>query len=313
MQRMCEKIARMFNLLPPLNAVRAFVAAARHQSFTLAASELHVTHGAVSRQVKALEDYLGVLLFERQVRQVSLTAEGLRFFAQAEAALQQISAAAQSVTSRPASRTIRINVRPSFAVRWLIPRLPEFVAQYPGIEPHVDTSTLPPEKAVGNFDIAIRRGLKGWPSAWQVCPFLEDVLCAVASPALLGTQSITEPGALVSFPLLWAKTRNGDWDAWRRLAGIDAANPASRMQFEHVHFALQAAVDGLGFAVAPLSLASHDLVRGRLRCPFPDLWMQLPRYYYAVAPDSAPEVQFFVEWIENELLKQRANPALFAI
>ena len=111
--------------LPPLNAVRAFVAAARHQSFTHAALELHVTHSAISRQVKALEAHLGVDLFERKTRQVLLTAAGHQFHAQVGPALAQIGAAAQALRGDAGLRSVKINVRPSFAVRWLIPRLPE--------------------------------------------------------------------------------------------------------------------------------------------------------------------------------------------
>src|SRR6185437_8719478 len=121
--------------------VRAFVAAARRQSFTRAAAELHVTHSAVSRQIKGLEAHLGVALFERRVRQVTLTAEGQRFYAEAAAGLAQIGAAALALMARAPSRAVRISVRPSFAVRWLIPRLPAFVEQYPGIEPQIVIST----------------------------------------------------------------------------------------------------------------------------------------------------------------------------
>lgn len=304
---MCEIIERMINSLPPLNAVRAFVAAARHQSFTLAASELHVTHSAVSRQIKALETHLGVLLFERRVRQVSLTVEGLRFFAQADAALRQISLAAQSVMGQAPERVVRINVRPSFAVRWLIPRLPDFVERYPGIEPHVLTSTLRPDKAVDSFDIAIRRGHDGWPPSIELRPFLEDEVCVVASPALLDTHPITDPHSLASLALLWSKTRKADWDDWLTHTGVGKVKPASRMQFDHEHFVLQAAMDGLGFAVVPMSLVSNGLASGHLRCLFPDLRMPVPRYYYGIASNAVPEARFFAEWLEHQLAGRRGS------
>jgi len=307
MQATCEKIARMFNSLPPLNAVRAFVAAARHQSFTIAARELHVTHGAVSRQIKTLEAHMGVRLFERQIRQVSLTVEGLRFFEQADAALRQIAAAAQLAMRQPPARVIRINVRPSFAVRWLIPRLPDFVAQYPGIEPHVHTSTLPPDKVTDSFDVAIRRGLRGWPASLQVRPFLEDEICVVGAPGLLDAHPLADPSSLASCVLLWSKTRKDDWDAWLRRAGVGPIKPTSQMQFDHVHFVLQATLDGLGIAITPISLASNDLAAGRLRCPFPDLTIPATRYYYATARDAVPEARYFVEWLESELARQNAD------
>jgi LysR family glycine cleavage system transcriptional activator len=306
---MCEKIARMVDALPPLNAVRAFVAAARHQSFTLAASELHVTHGAISRQVKALEAHLGVTLFERRTRQIGLTVAGLRFYTQAEAALRQIASAAQSAMTRDDARVVRINVRPSFAVRWLIPRLPDFVARHPGIEPHVLTSTRPPSEAPDRFDIAIRRGHADWPPSARLHPFLEDYLCLVASPALLDANAVTDPAALASLVLLDARTRKGDWQVWATHAGLPSLTPAGHMMFDHVHLVLQAAIDGLGFAVATMSLAGSGLASGQLRCLFPDLRVPVGRYYYGIASDAVPEVQAFAAWLDDELARLGASTA----
>ena len=302
---MCEIIEPMDMNLPPLNAVRAFVAAARHQSFTLAASELHVTHSAVSRQIKVLEAFMGVRLFDRRIRQVSLTVEGLRFYAQADAALKQIAVATQSVMGQAPARIVRINVRPSFAVRWLIPRLPNFVARYPGIEPHVLTDTLPPDKALDSFDIAIRRGHGGWPASIELRPFLEDAVCVVASPALLATHPIDTPNDLATLMLLWAKSRKGDLDAWQSHVGVDKIVPSGQMQFDHVHFVLQAAIDGLGFAVVPITLASSGIASGQLRCLFPELRMPVTRYYYGIATDAGSEAQLFSEWLDHELLKHK--------
>ncbi|MFT3800419.1 MAG: LysR substrate-binding domain-containing protein [Burkholderiaceae bacterium] len=286
--------------LPPLNAVRVFVAAARHQSFTRAAAELHVTHGAVSRQIKSLEDYLGVALFERRTRQVVLTVEGQAFYAQADAGLAQIGSAARALMAGAPVRAVRINVRPSLAVRWLIPRLPDFVAQYPGIEPVVITSTAAPARAQEGFDVAIRRGTQGWPSSLQLRPYLEDEALAVGAPALFegrGRQ-IASPRDLTAFVLLCSRSRNGDWDDWLRQAGIARLRPAGRLHLDHLHLVLQAAVDGLGVAMAPRSLLAHDLAQRRLVTVLPQHRLALERYYYGLAPDAPPEAQFFVEWLE---------------
>ena len=296
---MRAKISRMSTRLPPLHAVRAFVAAARHQSFTRAAIELHVTHGAVSRQVKALETHLGVALFERRTRQVALTAQGQAFFAEAASALAQIGAAATALMARAPARAVRINVRPTFAVRWLIPRLPDFVAQYPGTEPQVVTSTAVPSKAVDSFDVAVRRGLQGWPPSIQVRPFLEDEVQVVGAPSLLEEHRVDTPRALAAHVLLTARTRKSDWDDWQRAAGVARFKPAGRLQFDHLHLVLQAALDGLGVAMGPTSLVAHDLARGRLQSPLPNLRMPLERYYYGVAPDAGPEAQFFADWLED--------------
>lgn len=284
---------------PPLNAVRAFAAAARHLSFTQAAQELHVTHGAISRQVKSLEAFLGVALFERRVRQVVLTAEGRQFFAEAGPALAQIGAAARALRADPPAPAVRINVRPSFAVRWLIPRLPSFALHCPGIEPQVVTSTIDPEQAAGGFDIAVRRGRAGWPASMPLQPFLEDEVLVVGAPALLRTRPLDDPKALVAHVLLSAKTRRDDWEAWKKRFGAPRGRPAGRLQFDHLHFVLQAAVDGLGIALAPTSLIAHDLAAGRLLAPLPTLRMPLERYYYGLAPDAPAEARQVAQWFEE--------------
>ncbi|CAN5312447.1 transcriptional regulator GcvA [soil metagenome] len=298
---MREKIAHMLRREPPLNAVRAFAAAARHQSFTRAAAELNVTHSAVSRQIKSLEAFLGVALFERQVRQVVLTADGQQFFAEVGPALAQITTAAHALRSQTPARAVRINVRPTFAVRWLIPRLPAFVERYPGIEPQVVTSTVSPEKAVDAFDIAVRRGLKGWPPSIQVRPFLEDEALVVGSAALFAQQPLHDLRSLANHVLLSSRTRKADWDDWKRHVGAPRLKSAGKLQFDHLHFVLQAAVDGLGIALAPTSLVAQDLASGRLVSQLPTLRMGLNRYYYGLAPEASAEAVCVAEWFEDML------------
>jgi LysR family glycine cleavage system transcriptional activator len=286
--------------LPPLNALRAFVVAARHLSFSRAALELHVTHGAVSRQVRALEDHLGVALFERQVRQVSLTVEGQQLYAETRPALEQIAAAARAVTVRSPVRAVRINVRPSFAVRWLIPRLPDFVARHQGIEPQVLTSTLKPDHATEPFDIAIRRGVEGWPPTLKVQPFSTDELVLVAAPSLLKAKPITSAKSLAAHVFLACKTRKSDWDEWKMQVGQPKLRPARRLQFDHVHFVLQAAVDGLGFALTPRSLLGTDVAAGRLVCPLPGLTLPLQSIYYSRPANPSRETQLFADWLDTQ-------------
>ena len=300
--------------LPPLNAVRAFVAAARHQSFTRAAADLHVTHSAVSRQIRTLEAYLGVALFERRTRQVVLTPEGQAFYAQADAALAQIGTAARAVMARAPARTVRINVRPSFAVRWLIPRLPDFVALYPGIEPEVVTSVAAPARAPAAFDVAIRRGAQGWPPALQLRPYLEDEAMVVGAPGLFEGEGgegrqLASPRDLAGQVLLCARSRRGDWDDWLRAAGIARLRPAGRLHLDHLHLVLQAAVDGLGVALAPRSLLAHDLRQGRLVSWLPQHRLALERYYYVLGANAQPEAQFFVKWLEEVRLTEDAERA----
>lgn len=286
--------------LPPLNALRTFLLAARHLSFSRAAVELNVTHGAVSRQVRSLEAFLGVALFERQVRKVNLTAEGQQLYAETSPALEQIASAARALMVRAPVRAVRINARPSFTVRWLIPRLPDFVAHYPGIEPQLLTSTLSPEKAPEAFDIAIRRGVAGWPSACKVQPFLEDELIVVAAPSLLKARPVTDARSLAAHVLLSCKTRKQDWDDWKLHLGFSRLKPVRRLQFDHLHFVMQAAVDGLGFALTPTSLLGTDVAQGRLVCPLPELRMPLQSIYYACAPGIGRETHLFADWLNAQ-------------
>ncbi len=286
--------------LPPLNALRMFLVAARHLSFSRAAVELGVTHGAVSRQVRALEEHLGVALFERQVRQVVLTAEGQQLYADAQPAMEQIAAAQRAVTGRAPVRAVRINSRTSFSVRWLIPRLPDFVAHHPGIAPQLITSLAPPARAPEPFDIAIRRGVEGWPSAVKAQPFLEDELLVVAAPKLLKKKPIADLRSLAQHTLLVVKTRKQDWDDWKTHVGSPRLRPAGRLQFDHSHIVMQAAVDGLGFAITARSLLGTDVTQGRLVCPLPKLRLPLPPMYYGCAPGTGRETQLFAQWLDRQ-------------
>lgn len=291
----------MISDLPPLNAVRAFAAAARHQSFSRAAEELHVSHSAVSRHIKLLEEHLGVLLFERRTRQSLLTPAGQTFYEQVSVALAQIANAATALTRGASLRKVTINVRPSFAVRWLIPRLPNFMALYPDIQPEVVTSTLPPDQSRETFDVVIRRGQSGWSSNVQPQILLEDDLVLVAAPSLLQSVPLNSAHDLVHHTLLSGKTRSSDWQNWVEHAGIAQLRNQLILQFDHMHLVLQAAVDGLGVALCPASLLGKDLSTRRLICPFPSLRLPLTRYYYGVSQEAAAETQVFIDWMFSHI------------
>lgn len=297
--------------LPPLNAVRAFAAAARHDSFTHAADELGVTHGAVSKQVRLLEDHLGLPLFVRGVRQVSLTQHGRELLTEVAPALERIGTAAarirRSAAARDAGGTVRINARPSFALRWLIPHLPAFMAAHPGIRPEVLTSTaepavLPPE----GYDVAIRRGdgrsrRRTWPEGLVPRPFLRERAKPVACPELLARCPVRRVEDLAAHTLLHTATRDGDWKAWLARAGVPGLEPAGELRFEHLQFVLQAALDGLGVALAPLSLVAGDVAAGRLvavppRAPA----LMLEPYCYILAPEAGLASRTFAGWLEGQ-------------
>ncbi len=292
--------------LPPLNAVRVFAAAARHASFTRAADELGVTHGAVSKQVRLLEEHLGVPLFTRGVRQVALTAAGRELLAEAAPALERIAAAAVRLR-RDAARAdgggiVRVNARPSFALRWLIPHLPAFMAAHPGVRPDVVTSTAEPARLpAGSFDVVVRRGRSGvaWPKGMQARSFLRERAVPVAAPALLARLPVHRAEDLAGHTLLHTATRDADWATWLARAGVPGLRPAGELRFEHLQFALQAALDGLGVALGPLAMVAADLAAGRLARVLPrGPGLALEPYCYGIPADAGPSAWAFAGWLE---------------
>lgn len=290
----------MKNSLPPLNAVRAFAVAARHQSFSLAAEELHVSHSAVSRHVKLLEEHLGVLLFERRVRQSLLTPAGEHFYQQVSTGLAQIADAAAELKRQAARPTIRINVRPSFALLWLTPRLTDFSTQHPHIDTQVVTQTQSPDPVRDDFDIVIRRGRDDWAPSLEAQALFEDELVMVAAPALIERLPLTNLAGLSAHTLLTVRARREDWHHWAMHFGQSQRSSQVIRQFDYMHRVLEAAVAGEGIALCPTTLLGTHLSSGRLICPLPELRMPLPRYYYGVAPQASAHTKVFIEWIQQQ-------------
>ncbi|PCR93337.1 LysR family transcriptional regulator [Pseudomonas fluorescens] len=286
--------------LPPLNAVRAFAVAARHQSFTLAAEELHVSHSAVSRHIKLLEEHLGVLLFERRIRQSLLTPAGQRFYHQVSAGLAQIADAAAELRQQAARPTVIINTRPSFAQLWLMPRLDAFMAEHPDIEPQVITQTRSPDPAQDSFDIVIRRGRDDWAPTIESHALFEDELLMVAAPELIERLPLADLADLGRHTLLTVRARREDWHHWALRFGQSQSATQDIRQFDYMHRVLEAAVAGEGIALCPTTLLGTHLSSGRLVCPLPDLRMPLPRYYCGVAPQASASAQVFLAWLQKQ-------------
>ncbi|MCU0120974.1 LysR substrate-binding domain-containing protein [Pseudomonas sp. B2M1-30] len=283
--------------LPPLNAVRAFAVAARHQSFSLAAEELHVSHSAISRHIKLLEEHLGVLLFERRIRQSLLTAVGQRYYEQVSAGLAQIADATFELKQQVAQPTVTLNVRPSFAQLWLMPRLPDFIAQHPDIKTEVITQTRSPDPAVDRFDVVIRRGRDDWAPTIEAHALFEDELLLVAAPELIERVPLADLAALNQHTLLTVRARREDWHNWAMRFGQSQDAGQVTRQFDYMHRVLDAAVAGEGIALCPTSLLGTHLSSGRLICPLPDLRMRLPRYYYGTVPPMTASALVFIEWL----------------
>ncbi len=256
--------------LPPLNAVRSFEAAARCGSFAQAAADLNVTHWAIGKQIRSLEDWLGMPLFERRPRQIVLTDEGVEFLADVTAAFSRLSAATAKLirhrTTRRVSGLVRINVPTSFALRWLIPRLPDFQAAFPNIEVRISTTSRKLRYVGSAFDLGVRLS-RDPGSRLKFRPLMKDWLLPACSPEILRSEPVATVSDLRRHTLLHSATTQQAWSKWLEVAGHPALKPARDLEFEHVHLQLQGAVDGLGVAMASLPLIEKDVAAGRLICP----------------------------------------------
>ena len=291
----------MTRKLPPLNSVRAFEAAARHVSFTKAADELHVTHGAISRQVAQLESWFGRALFRRTSSQVTLTDAGKAYAVEVTAALDRLAAASGTLKEQGQLSALRINAPPTFTMRWLIARMASFQHRRADVEMRLTTSMAPVTFQDNSYDVAIRVG-RPIPSGGRPVEFMTDTLAPVCHPDLLEGHAQMSLEALHKQTLLYYTTAPLGWTDWLAEAGIPAFAPASALKFEQLYFALQAASEGLGVVLMPLFLAIDDIVAGRLCVPFGFEGARQVKYY-AVLPGTAEThaaAQDFVGWLQQE-------------
>ena len=291
----------MARRLPPLASLRPFEAAARLESFTRAAEELHLTHGAVSHQVRALEEHLGTPLFARHGKRVALTAAGRAFSERVRAALDEIARAADSLRARREDR-LTVSVLPSFASRWLMPRLIRFMDAHPQVEVNVIASTALANFAADEVDVAIRFGVGPWPP--HACEqFLEDEYFPVASPKGGRGKLPKTPRELLKLGII--REDRDYWPQWFEAAGvsIEEAVTARGPIFNDSTYALQAAARGEGIALARRSIVAEDLERGALTRLFAIAVPSRERYWFVSPKETAdmPKVKAFRAWVKKEL------------
>jgi LysR family transcriptional regulator, glycine cleavage system transcriptional activator len=252
--------------LPPLKTLPAFEIAAERLSFTDAATELNLTHGAVSRQIQALESHLGVPLFRRRNRHIELTEAGIAFLPGVRQALHLLEASTAEVATSPREGALVVSCVATFMMRWLIPRLYAFNALHRKIEVRLSASHLPVDFARDGIDVAIRLGAPPWPRNVVASPFLADRIGPVCAPSQLDGRKSFRLSDLRHHRLLQAETRPGAWADWARAqrTKIDLTNSQT---FEHMYFMLEAAASGLGIGIASHPLVEHDLKSGRLVAP----------------------------------------------
>ena len=296
----------MTRRLPPLNALRAFEAAARHLSFTKAADELSVTQAAVSHQVKALEESLGIQLFRRFNRRLMLTDAGQAYLPALTESLDRIEAATRRLRAEDETGPLKVTVANSVAAKWLLPRLPRFQKQHPEIDVLVSASDTVVDFTRDDFDMGIRFGRGEYPGL-RVDLLMRDRVFPVCSPELLvGPDPLSTPADLKHHALLHEQSAPGElpgWREWLRVAGLSGINPDRGPVYSHASLVLQAAIDGQGVALARDSLAALDLEARRLVQPFGPT---LPSKFscYAVAPPATadrPKVKAFRDWLFSEI------------
>ena len=270
--------------LPPLNALRAFEAAARNENFTRAAEELGVSQAAVSQQVKSLEAMLGLKLFARDGKQLVITSAGKQYLAVVRDALDRIAVGTDRLLKSRPSSILTVSTSPDFGAKWLVHRLARFAAAYPEIDLRVSTTTKQVDLIAEHVDLAIRHGDGHWVGLDAV-PLCAERLVPVCSPKLLsGRERVTQASDLLKLPLL----RLDGWSTWARwfeAAGISA--PAQRGPvLNQASMLIDAAVDGQGVALARTMLAAWDLLHGRLVVAL-DVSLPLENTYWIVHPTLA--------------------------
>lgn len=286
------------NRWPSLSALRAFEAAARHGRMARAAEELHVTPGAVSRQIATLEADLGVSLFEGARRSPTLTAEGERLGRALSAAFRSIETAVEDLRGH-AGGQVTVSCLGTFMLRWLIPRLHRFREAHPGIEVRLSESDAPVDFGRDRADLAIRVGTGPWPARVTVLPLLAEWTGVVLAPRLISEASEIAEAAL-DLPRLRSRSWPDAWPDWLAAAGFDGRQDRfAGPDYEHLYFMLEAAVAGLGATVAPEPLVRDDLRAGRLAAPFG--FRPNGRHYVALLPETPRRsARVFAGWLRDE-------------
>jgi LysR family transcriptional regulator, glycine cleavage system transcriptional activator len=291
----------MLRRLPALNALKSFEAAARHESFTRAADELHVTQGAVSHQVKALEDELGVKLFNRERQGLVITEAGREYLVVVRDALDRIALGTERLVQRQRSGALTLSTSPDFAAKWLVHRLGRFAEVYPDIDLRVSATMHHVDFAREDVDLAVRHGDGSW-AGLHVERLCSEQLFAVCSPNLVaGRRRLDEPCDVLKFPLLHLDGRQ-DWSRWLEAAGVSCPDLLHGPIMNRASMLIDAAIDGQGIALARTALAAWDLINGRLIRPFAAA-LPLTKCYWIVCPKATatlPKIARAREWLLAE-------------
>ena len=298
----------MAERLPPLNALRCFDVAAKHLSFTKAAAELNVTHSAVSHQIKALEAWLGAPLFRRVNRGLVLTNAGQAYLKPVRDSFERLAEATRRLRVRERTGPLTVSIMPSFAAKWLMPRLRRFRERHPDIDVRISASSQLTDFAREDVDICIRYGRGVWPDV-DIELLMRESMFPVASPRLVeGPVPLKVPADLAHHTLISDYDWRVDfWQLWLEAAGMSDFVVRHSLSFNYSNLMLQAAIDGLGVALSQNALAGDDLAAGRLVRLF-DYALPTDYGYYVVVPEGTaqrPKIAAFRNW----LLEEARGPA----
>ncbi|HEV7246415.1 MAG TPA: transcriptional regulator GcvA [Shinella sp.] len=293
--------------LPSLSGLRAFEAAARHLSVTLAAGELNVTPGAVSLQIRDLEQSLSVRLFDRLPRQLRLTEDGEGYFKAMRSAFRLMREATDELLARARPTTLSISCTPTFAAQWLVPRLPNFEERLPGVDIRISASNRLVDFVRDGVDIAIRHGFGRYEGLVSE-RLLDDNLVPVIAPALRETQPLDEPADLANHILIHDVHRQ-DWRLWLEAMGVTGIDAMRGPVFTDSNGAIEAAKAGDGVALVRLSLVAREIQERRLVAPF-SRGVSTGLAYYIVYPPGAldrPAVTALRQWLTDEARAVRGS------
>lgn len=299
--------------LPPLNALRAFEAAARHESFAKAAAELHLTPSAISHQIRKLEDLLGAALFDRKARGLTLSDTGRRYYAVVRDAFLRLQEGTDGVFGAPSRARLRVSAMPAFATYWLIPRLGRFRTDHPDIDVELDTTDRFAQIGPGGVDVGLRFG-QGPQAGLQADLLFVDRMTPVCSPRLLAGAGPLAPGDVVRFTLLQERRAENEWRTWLGAVGVPEDRIGQRLRFDTTAAAYHAAEAGLGFAMGWLGLLVESLAAGTLIAPFAEIVLPRAQGYYAVSAAGQEQdgpIAAFRDWLRREVDRNQAKaPAM---
>lgn len=285
----------------PLQALRTFVEVSQRGSITAAAQALHVTPGAISQQIRLLEERLGIALLVRERHGMRMTEAGADVYPMLSAAFAQIDKAVDMLEAMKARQSLTVSTVATFAASWLVPRLGRFKQRHPHIEIRVEATPALVDLRRDHVDVALRHGLGDYPGL-DVVPLMAPVLVPVAAPGLAASVTLTEPAECLDYPLLHDADR-ADWPLWLSAHGVAQDPRAQRGNaFDDDFLLIRAAESGQGLALVPAAHAQEEIAAGRLVQVLDKPWPSRFAYYAVSRPGAAqrPEVRAFIDWILEE-------------